>query len=243
MLWAQGSGMTPSAWMKMQDKVSPIQDYSVTMVVDASGQAMSIKMYKLGKKVRSDIAMQGMQMSSIVDPEADEGKGVSYTLMHAMKSYIKSSPLVADAAQAAADADKADVKIEELGKEDVDGAPCDKRRVTSIVDGRSQTFLVWTSPKVKDMPVKLAMTEPAAATILFKDYNFEKPSADLFKVPADYKGNDLGQMMQAPPRGAVTPPPPPPAGTTVREAARDTANEAANEAAKEGINRAIRKIF
>ena len=198
--WAQGRGgmSARAAWMKVQEKLSPVQEYSVTMVMEAEGQAMTSKMFKAGKKVRMEVSMQGMQAITLVDPEADGGKGASYMLMPMMKTYMK-TPLPPEAA-AKADDDKADVKIDELGKEDVDGVSCVKRRVTVTVttDGKAVTMTMWSSPKAKDMPVKVSMTEPAAMTILFKDYDFTKPAADLFTIPADYKANDFGGMMRQP---------------------------------------------
>jgi len=194
--WAQGGmGMGGGAWMKFQDKLNPVQDYSVTMVMDMGQQAMTSKMYKLGKKMRTEMNQQGFQAISIVDPEADNGKGAAFTLMPMMKTYMK-VPISADAA-AKADDDKVDIKIDELGKEDVDGVSCAKRRATiTLSNGKSLVIMLWTSPKAKDMPVKVEMTDPVKATIRYKDYDFTKPSADLFTLPADYKAMDMGGMMR-----------------------------------------------
>lgn len=178
---------------KMQEKISPVQEYSVTMVMDVAGQTVNTKMFQLGKKVRTEVNHMGMQAITIVDPEADDGKGVVYTLMPMMKTYVK-MPIPAEAASQTAD-DNLDFKIDELGKEDVDGVSCDKRRVTVTVDGKELSMTVWTSPKAKDMPVKMEMTEPMKSTILYKDYDFTKPAASLFTLPADYTAMDLGGMM------------------------------------------------
>jgi len=180
-----------AAWMKYQDKLSPVKDYTVTTVMEVEGQAVTSKMFKLGQKVRMEIAMQGMQSVTLLDPEADGGKGASYVLMPMMKTYMK-MPVPPDAA---AKADDADVKIEELGKEDVDGVACSKRRVTITDNGRAMVMTLWSSPKAKDMPVKMEMTEPTRVVIKFKDYDFTKPAADLFTLPADYKAMDMGGMM------------------------------------------------
>ncbi|MCL2105316.1 MAG: DUF4412 domain-containing protein [Kiritimatiellaeota bacterium] len=196
LLQAQGPGGMGGVWAKYQDKLTPVHEYSATMVMEVGGQAINTKMFKSGQKVRTEISMQGMQAITITDPDAENGKGVMYTLMPAMKTYMK-MPIPADVASKADD-DKTDIKIDELGKEDVDGVSCDKRRVTITVDGKAQVMTMWASPKDKNMPVKIEMVTPAAVVIRFKDYDFKKPTDDLFKVPADYKGSDMGQMMNVP---------------------------------------------
>ena len=189
-----GGGMG-GAWMKYQDKLSPVKDYSVTMTMDMMGQAVSTKMFKSGKKTRTELNMQGMQAISIMDPDADGGKGAMYTLMPAMKTYMKMA-FPADMVADKPGTQEPDFKIEELGKEDVDGIACDKRRVTiTAADGKAQTLTMWASAAAKNMPIKVEMTTPAAMVMTFKDYDFKKPADDLFAIPADYKGTDMGQMM------------------------------------------------
>jgi len=183
--------------MKYQDKISPVKDYSVTTVMGIRDQTVTSKMVRSGKKARMEIAMEGMGMQAItiMDPDADGGKGAMFTLMPAMKTCVKMA-IPPDAAPDKPDAKEPDIKIEELGKEQVDGVACDKRRVTiTPADGKTQTMLVWLSPAAKNMPVKIEMTAPTAMIIKFKDYDFQKPSEDLFKVPADYKVTDMAQMM------------------------------------------------
>ena len=194
---AQGAGMN-ALWMKVQDKLTPVHEYSATMGVEAGGRAMSSKVFKSGQKMRTEIAAEGMQIVIIVDPETEDGKGVGYTLMPMMKMYTK-LPLPPEAFTKADD-DKMEVKVEELGKEDVGGQSCDKRRVTATEDGKTYTMLVWNSPAAKNMPVKIEVQDGPGgkAVITFKDYDFKKPAADLFTVPAGYQSNNMLQMMNAP---------------------------------------------
>ena len=187
--WAQGQGM-----VQHMDKLLPVKEYAVTMVMDTGGQPMSTKMFRLDKKMRMEITMQGFQMVTIIDPDADDGKGAAYALMPMMKTYTK-MPAPPNAA-ATSDDDKVDIKTEELGKEDVDGVSCDKRRVTITDNGKTYTVTLWASPKDKDMPVKMEMAEPNKVVIKYKDYDFAKPAADLFTLPADYKASDMGGMMR-----------------------------------------------
>lgn len=186
-------------WIRVQDKLTPVHEYSATMVVEAGNRTMSSKVFKSGRKMRTEVGMEGMQIVILVDPDAEDGKGVGYTLMPAMKMYTK-LPLPPEAVVKAED-DKMEVKIEELGKEQAAGVSCDKRRVTASEGGKSYTVLVWSSADVKGMPVKLEVQDGPGgkAVITFSDYDFKKPAADLFAVPADYQGNDVrGMMMNAP---------------------------------------------
>jgi len=178
-----------------------VREYSATMTAEAGGRAIASKVFKSGQKTRTEIAMEGMQIVIIVDPEADDGKGAGYTLMPMVKMYTK-LPLPPEATTAKSD-DKMEIKTEDLGKEDVGGVSCDKRRVTATEDGKTYTMLLWTSPKQKDMPVKIEVQDGPGgkAVITFKDYDFKKPAADLFKVPADYTANNMGGMMMNMPRG------------------------------------------
>ena len=187
--WAQGRVMGGTV-MNHMDKLLPVKDYSVTMLMDAGGQTISTKTFKLGKKMRVEIAQQGFQMVTLLDPDADDGKGAAYVLMPMMKTYMKQPAPPA----ATAPADNVDIQTEELGKEDVDGVPCDKRRVTITDNGTTYTITLWASPKDKDMPVKMEMAEPNKVIIRYKDYDFTKPAADLFTLPADYKAGDFGGM-------------------------------------------------
>jgi hypothetical protein len=230
---AQGLGNMGNAWTKYQDKISPVKEYSATMIMEVGGQTMTTKTFKSEKKTRTEITMQGMQAITILDPDADSGKGAMYMLMPMMKTYTK-TPFSAEMTAAnKTDAKETDFKIEELGKEQVDDVACDKRRITVIADGNQTTMMVWASPAAKNMPVKIEMTTPTVMVIKFKDYDFKKPSNDLFKVPADYKVNDMGGMMMGMPPGGAN---------TAREAAREAAKEAADDATKEGVNRALRRL-
>ena len=177
--------------MTYHDTLFPVQDYSVTMTMDAGGRTLENKTIKLGKKMRMEIAQSDLQIVSIVDPEADDGKGVAYALRPTMKTYTKLPipPGAFASALAKAEDIKDSVKIEVRGKEDVDGVPCDKRSVTITDNDKPFTITQWTSPQNKNMPVKMTIDD---MVIRYKDYDFTKPSADLFTVPADYKANDMG---------------------------------------------------
>jgi hypothetical protein len=183
----QAQGMMGGVWTKYQDKIMPVQEYSVTMVMEAQGQTINSKMFQSGKKSRTEIAMQGMQTVAIVDLEAEGGKGSVVTLMPMMKTYMKISlpPELATAKEP-------DIKIEELGKEDVDGVPCDKRHITVTVDDKPQVMTIWVSAAAKNMPVKMEVKEPMPIVIKYKDYDFKKPADDLFTIPADYTAMKMG---------------------------------------------------
>jgi hypothetical protein len=264
---AQSRGPGGEAWMKHLDKLGFARDYTVTMETEAEGSVFSSRMARLAPKTRMEMEMPQMgRMVTILDPEAANdrgGKGVTWMLFPASKTYMKMAAPAADAEGTS----KAEVKVEELGKETMDGMVCEKRRLT-VADPdtrRTQVTLFWTAAAVKNMPVRIETTEGGRAVVRFKDYDFAKPAADLFAVPADYTpGGFPGIMgeftppttpaMPATPAMPTMPAPPampavpaPPAAPTLPQAVTAATNaavqpdpgQAAKEAAKEAARGAV----
>ena len=89
----------------------------------------------------------------------------------------------------------------------MDGVECTKRRIRMTEDGVSSEVTMWFSPAQKNMPVKMVAAAdvpmqpgqpamPMQSTILFKNYDFSTPAADLFDVPAGYtKISDMMEVM------------------------------------------------
>jgi outer membrane lipoprotein-sorting protein len=233
-LQAQPAGGVPDVWQRYQDKLSPVADYSVTMITQSGGHSFTSRMWRLAPKMRMEMDEAGMgQMAMIVDPEAASdpaGKGVSYTLFVARKMYMKSALAAAQASAAKADAD---LKVEELGKETINSLVCDKRRVivTETATKKTHVVLLWVSSAVRNMPVQVESTEQGVtATIQFRDYNFEKPAANLFVLPEDYAPMGVGMFpgmssgVMPGPAAPASPQPPPavPSLTVGSPAARVT---------------------
>jgi len=260
-----------NAWQKYCEKVSPVPDYSVTMVMQGGDHVMTSQVARLAPRMRTEMSLPGMgAMVSIVDPEAANdrgGKGVAYTLFPARKTYMKHA--LSPSTPVQDKATPADVKIEELGKETVDGMLCDKRRLT-LVEGAGQpahVVLVWTAPAVRNMPVRFeSLDQGMPVRIAFRDYRFDKPAASLFVVPSNYVAGGMFPGMPgmggfvppaAPAADAAAadseaggmpavPPVPAPAVTnapSMGDSVKDAAKETTRSAVQEGVNRGLRKVL
>ena len=205
-LYAQQPGGGSDVWQRYQDKLAPVADYAVTMATLSGGHSFTSRMWRLTPKTRMEMEAPGMgSMAVIVDPEAANdqgGKGLSYMLFLSQKMYRKTALSAAQADKAKADAD---IKVEELGQETINNLVCDKRRVTvtEAATKQAHVILLWVSSFVHNMPVQMESTERGVPLIIqFRDYNFEKPAASLFVVPADFAAMG-GGMFPGMPGGAV----------------------------------------
>lgn len=180
----------PDVWLRFQDKLVTVSDYAVTMTMVSGGHSLTSRLWRLAPRTRMEFAVPNFgTVANIFDPEAANdqgGKGVSYMLFVENKCYRKTALPPAQGSTAKSDTD---VKTEELGKETIQGLVCDKRRMTVTESSTKQAhvMLLWTSSFVRNMPVQFESTEQGVTTRLqFRDYNFDKPAASLFVVPADY---------------------------------------------------------
>jgi hypothetical protein len=89
----------------------------------------------------------------------------------------------AEVAEATAKMDKAS-----LGKETVDGHPCEKNKITiTDANGKTTEALVWNASDLKDFPVQIQAKENNDTVILlYKNVQFTKPAATQFDVPTGY---------------------------------------------------------
>jgi len=94
-----------------------------------------------------------------------------------------------------------------LGKETIDGQPCEKTRVTLTADsGAKQEATVWYATGLKGFPIKVEMLQPdATLTMHYRDVKLAKPDASQFEAPAKYtRYSDIEQLMQAAGTRALT---------------------------------------
>ena len=181
-LWTQGADV------KALERLYPIKDYSVTTLLCLNSLKNPItttsKVYRSGKKERNETTLIGGELLiSISNPEI----GMSYTLIPSKKTYTSTPISVFMKAD-----ERFSYMIEELGMEVLDGELCEKFRVVTIMESlqgpERYVQIMWCSPHMKNMPVKTETIEPIAGNgTLFKDYDFSKPSDDLFTLPAGYK--------------------------------------------------------
>jgi hypothetical protein len=97
-----------------------------------------------------------------------------------------------------------------LGKETVDGHPCEKKKVAVSRDGEKHEAIVWNATDMKNFPVKMEMTNGGVTTVMtYRDVKFEKPDAKLFEPPAGFdKYDSFEKMVQGAMMKLLATPPP-----------------------------------
>jgi hypothetical protein len=82
-----------------------------------------------------------------------------------------------------------------LGKETLDGHPCEKSKVIMTdANGKRSEALVWAATDLKDFPIQIQTTEKGETVILrYAKIQTTKPDAKLFEVPAGYTTYDSMQ--------------------------------------------------
>ncbi len=123
----------------------------------------------------------------------DQSTGKALSLNYSAKSYFE-IPIARNSPLAAKD-EPQDAKTESLGKRTFDGITAEGTRTTIEVPvgqiGNDRPVLVvserWFSPELQ-MVVMSKHTDPFIGEVVFKLTNIKlgEPSADLFKVPADF---------------------------------------------------------
>jgi hypothetical protein len=196
--FSQQAPSTP--WMQFEQELGLATTYSVDMSIQAMGMNMDSKIIRDGGKTRTEMVMPFFNLKTVILEIPENGRTVSYSLFPEKQKYLLNEE-DDDATPAAAP------KIEELGTETVDGVECTKRRIRMTEDGVSSEVTMWFSPAQKNMPVKMVAAAdvpmqpgqpamPMQSTILFKNYDFSTPAADLFDVPAGYtKISDMMEVM------------------------------------------------
>jgi Domain of unknown function (DUF4412) len=152
-----------------------------------------IKSSEMPANMMAMMKQMGMdQLSTIMLPD----KKVTYIIYPSMKAYAEQPMDKEDVADAAKN-----YKIEKasLGKETVDGHPCEKNKVTMTDDkGQKQEATVWNASDLKDFPVKMQMVEDGnTINMHYTDIKIGKPDASKFEVPTGMtKYNSAQQLMQ-----------------------------------------------
>jgi hypothetical protein len=85
-----------------------------------------------------------------------------------------------------------------LGKEIMDGHPCDKTKVTLTDEkGKTQTATVWFATDLKDFPLQFQISDEDATTSLrFKDVKLAHIDAKQFEPPAGMSKYEPSQMVK-----------------------------------------------
>jgi hypothetical protein len=131
------------------------------------------------------------RMISITSPEAE----AVYLIYPGLESYVD---LPLSRQEAARLSDKTPLKTKAIGKENVQGQPCIKNRV-SITDenGREQHLLVWNATALGNLPLQIHMEgDGSSITILLRDVRLSQPDAKQFApAPTFARFTNIQQMM------------------------------------------------
>ena len=93
-------------------------------------------------------------------------------------------------------------KIEKtrLGRESIDGHPCEKNKVVVSADtGQKHEALVWYATDLKNFPLKVQMEQQQMTVVMhYRDVKLERPDARQFEAPAGLtKFASIEQLMQS----------------------------------------------
>ncbi len=162
------------------------KEFSTTMTTNAAGHDMSMKMYRSGAQMRTDLPGGGY---SITDLDSHVTYMVVAGRCMQMNIPQRNDPF----------ATSSDAKIERTaaGADTVDGHACKVENVTvTPKNGRPTKMKMWEAQDLKGFPVKIeTQTEQGPATILYKDVSFATPDASLFKRPTNCMQMSMPQGM------------------------------------------------
>lgn len=148
-----------------------------------------------GMSEEAAAAMKQMNMERVTSIYRPDKKSV-WIIYPGMQSYVN-MPLPKEEAEALENEPK--MEKTPLGKETVDGHPCEKSKVVlTSANGKQSEVLVWNATDLKDFPVQIQTTEKNDTVILrYRNVQFAKPDAKLFESPAGYTAYDSMQEFSA----------------------------------------------
>ena len=162
--------------------------YTVDMTMQVSGIAVMNKIYQNGEQSRFDTTIPFLNSKMSTIQTTKDGESSAIILVHHTKKYV-----VQKATGEPSETD-AEITITDMGTETYNGEKCTKKRIV-IQNDASSTMDILFSPKNKKMPVKITATandaaqdgkDAAVVEMIFTNYDFTKPAATLFAIPADY---------------------------------------------------------
>ncbi len=198
-----GSATEASATAQFDIKDSRGEDVQMSMLMNIldgkTRMDMDLTQIKSGKmppNAAAQMKRMGMdKMAFVSQPD----KGSTLMIYPSMHAYAQMSFGAAGTggAQGQEGSGKGKVDKVSLGKETIDGHPCDKNKVTfTSSQGDQHEATVWNATDLKDFPIKIHMTEKGSdITITYHDIKLEKPDAALFEAPADFTKYDSMQTL------------------------------------------------
>ena len=169
-------------------------NFSADMTTKMGGMTVTGKLYVSGSNARQNIEMQGRKQ--VVISRGD--KHMAYMLNPAARQYVE-MPGAGDTWKASKMSLPPGMTRKLVGKETINGIPCDKYVYTSK-GKQAQTMTVCVA-KDLDLPIKTEIKTPKGMIVVeYKNIKRGSSPASLFEIPKGYKKVSQSQMMQ--PKGA-----------------------------------------
>jgi len=163
--------------------------YSGTRTMNLEGQVLKSKVYNAGPNQRSEMDMQGMQIISIIRAR----EGVVYSLMPQYNQYMKIDMDEARREGEGGAAAQPDFRIEEMGKETIDGVLTTRYHIPETTQD-DVTFKADYWITAQGVPIKTHMTGNSGKrkkdkydiTVTMSDVVNGPQDPALFEIPAGY---------------------------------------------------------
>ena len=153
-----------------------------------------IKSKQITKESLTSLKTAGLdKLSTVVRPD----RKVAMIIYPAITGYVE-MPMSRDEAS---DMERNyTVSRTKLGKETIDGHPCEKYKVTlTSNNGASQEAIVSYATDLREFPVKIEMNQPDTQLVmLYKEVKLVRPEARLFEAPTGFTRHaNLELLMQS----------------------------------------------
>jgi outer membrane lipoprotein-sorting protein len=159
-----------------QNPYETFKQFSATGVTSGKSGEHSMKIYRSGDKMRTDMQMGYMIM--------DLGQQTGYMVMNGMCMQM---PKIGEAQQNPfIQAQDATYERSPAGTDVVDGHPCKVENETVTPrNGKPIKRKIWEAEDLKGFPIKSEMqtSNGTAITVEYKDVSFDIPPASLFTHP------------------------------------------------------------
>ncbi|MFZ0419086.1 MAG: hypothetical protein WAM04_13390 [Candidatus Sulfotelmatobacter sp.] len=159
-----------------QNPYDTFKQFSATGVTSGKTGEHTMKIYRSGDKMRTDMATTGYMI-------IDMSEHTAYMVMNGMCMQM---PKTADSEQNPfTQAQDATYERTPAGTDVVDGHPCKVENVTVTPrNGQPIKRKVWEAEDLKGFPIKSEMqTSKGTITMEYKDVSFSEPQASLFAHP------------------------------------------------------------
>jgi outer membrane lipoprotein-sorting protein len=168
----------------------PKAEYSGNRVIESAQGTFTQKVHSAGGKERMETDMGGMQSVMILRPD----KKLAWMLMPAQRMYMELD--LSKAKEQSGSGPPADVTIEKVGAETVEGRSTTKYKM--LMRDKSAGGFMWFTDE--GIPIKMDMLskegqQKSRITMTLRDLKIGKQDASLFELPAGYsKMPNMGGM-------------------------------------------------